>query len=100
ALAQEDPGLPLPRPRPSSAPPPSVVTTDFDVNRDALAFGNPGDSASPEGNCLGMSLVAIDRFERRRAAEAAGQPTAPARTPSRQLDDHPYLGDPSEQELT
>jgi len=47
---------------------PTEITSGFDTARDALPVVNNGDTAGPEGNCLGMSLVAIDDFRRRTRA--------------------------------
>lgn len=46
------------------------VETGFDPRRDGLHFANAGDYRSPDGNCLGMSLLAIDNFRQRRARGA------------------------------
>jgi hypothetical protein len=56
---------------------PATITTRFDVAKDGLPFINYGDFGGPGGNCLGMSLIAIDNFQRRLAAERAGKPDAP-----------------------
>jgi hypothetical protein len=80
ACAQE--GLPLPEVPASVAAsaPPSVVTTGFDPKKDGLPFPNMGDYASPNGNCIGTSIVAIDNFLTRKAREAQGiSDPAPAR---------------------
>lgn len=52
-------------PRRSRRPLPPVIATEFDPRRDGLPFGNNGDFASPDGNCWGMSLLAIDNYLRR-----------------------------------
>lgn len=85
ALAQDE-GLPLPvvthssRARPTapraSSNVPSTVTTGFDPRINGLPFGNPGDFAEPEGNCFGMSAVAVDNFLRRQAASTGSAPVA------------------------
>ncbi|MBX3468503.1 MAG: hypothetical protein KF878_16645 [Planctomycetes bacterium] len=62
--------------RPVVAP----VRTEFDPRLDGMPFENMGDYASPEGNCFGMSLLAIDNYRRRLRARANGQPD-PAPTP-------------------
>lgn len=41
-------------------PLPRVIATELDPRRDGLPSGNDGDFASPDGNCWGMSLMAID----------------------------------------
>jgi hypothetical protein len=81
ASGQDGEGLPLPAATPKSPTAlPATVTTKFDPRIDGLPFVNLGDFASPEGNCIGMSLLAIDAFNRRQTAAAAGQP-APAAPP-------------------
>lgn len=47
---------------------PGSVETGFDPTVDALPFFNAGNYAS-HGDCIGMSIVAIDRFNRRKAGE-------------------------------
>jgi hypothetical protein len=61
---------------------PATISTRFDPARDGLPFGNAGDLASPDGNCFGMSLVAIDNYVRRTTnpparARAPRQPAPP-----------------------
>lgn len=56
------------------APQVGPVQTRFDPRLDGMPFQNVGDFASPEGNCFGMSLLAIDNFQRRMRGRAAGQP--------------------------
>jgi hypothetical protein len=58
-------------------PRPLAVSTGFDVARDGLPFANNGDFASPNGNCWGMSLLAIDNFLRRPRERAAVTPPPP-----------------------
>ena len=48
--------------------PPTTVHTDFDPKVDGLPFENSGDFESPDGNCFGMSCLAIEHFLERRAA--------------------------------
>lgn len=50
------------------------LQTRFDPRLDGMPFTNVGDYASPQGNCFGMSLLAIDNFQRRMRGQAAGQP--------------------------
>jgi hypothetical protein len=61
-------------------PPTSVQTVPpFDPTVDGLPFENSGDFESPDGNCFGMSLVAIHKFLARKAhAHEAGHASAPA----------------------
>ncbi len=90
--AQEDPGLPTtglppaPRRAASTRGLASTIETGFDVKKDGLPFGNPGDFGSLIGNCLGMSLIAIDNHERRKTAEASGHATSFASDSSRTLE--------------
>lgn len=53
---------------------PAPVRTGFDPRLDGMPFENLGDYASPDGNCFGMSLLAVDNYIRRRAAREAGHP--------------------------
>ena len=72
--------LPLPAaPKAKTAAFPTTVTTRFDPRLHGLPFPNLGDYAS-EGNCIGMSLLAVDSYKRRIAAEQAGAPPATAPT--------------------
>jgi len=48
--------------------------TAFDPRLDGMPFENLGDYASPDGNCFGMSLLAVDNFLRRMKARAEGRP--------------------------
>lgn len=57
------------------------VVTGFDPKVDGLPFENLGDYASPDGNCWGMSMLAIDAFLRRRAGEAPAPSGPIARAP-------------------
>lgn len=79
-----DPGLPPPTTTTTSASAPALpdVGTDFDPLVDGFRFVNTGDYATTKGNCLGMTLVAIDSY-RRRSGFPAGQqpPPRPARDP-------------------
>lgn len=50
------------------------VRTGFDPRLDGMPFENLGDYASPEGNCFGMSLLAVDNYLRRMKARAEGRP--------------------------
>ena len=54
------------------------VGTSFDPLLDGMPFGNFGDATSPEGNCFGMSLLAIDNYLLRMERRAAGLPDPPA----------------------
>ncbi len=70
-------------PPPSARSLPATISTRFDPARDGLPFGNAGDTAS-NGNCWGMSLLAIDNYVQRTTnpparARAPRQP-APATT--------------------
>ena len=65
------------------------VRTDFDVRLDGLPFDNMGDFASPEGNCLGMSLLAIDNYLARKERRAAGIPDPPPLPLARRTQDGP-----------
>jgi hypothetical protein len=62
--------------------PPTTVHTvpPFDPMTDGLTFENSGDFESPDGNCFGMSLVAIHNFLVRKAGGHAAA-TAPAHAP-------------------
>jgi hypothetical protein len=53
--------------------PVAPVRTSFDPRLDGMPFENTGDYAS-DGNCFGMSLLAVDNYLRRMRARAAGQP--------------------------
>jgi hypothetical protein len=55
------------------------VETGFDVRRDGLPFANLGDFRSPDGNCLGMALLAIDNFRRRTAGAGPAENEPQAR---------------------
>ncbi len=57
-LADED--LPLPEGKL-----PASILTDFDVMRDGLSFGNNGHYTEPDGDCFGMSLLAIRLYVQR-----------------------------------
>lgn len=50
------------------------VGTSFDAALDGMPFDNFGDATSPDGNCFGMSLLAIDNYRQRMARRAAGEP--------------------------
>lgn len=76
ARAQDPDGLPLPATKkPVRASLPATIDTGFDPAQDGASFVNIGTYAS-QGDCLGMSLTAIDRFLRRRSGE-----TLPAQEP-------------------
>lgn len=48
------------------------VRTGFDPAVDGLPFTNNGDMNSPDGNCWGMSLMAIDNYLQRQRSGAPG----------------------------
>lgn len=77
AFSQDD-GLPPPSiVHAREAGVPTNVTTKFDVQKDGLPFVNFGDIGGQGGNCLGMSLIAIDNFHNRMAGDRRSNPTAP-----------------------
>lgn len=53
--------------------PVAPVRTAFDPRLDGMPFENAGDYAS-DGNCFGMSLLAVDNYLRRMRDRAAGKP--------------------------
>lgn len=58
--------------------PPTTIRTGFDPKIDGLSFENSGDLENPDGNCFGMSLLAIQRFfDRRARGGAAEEPAEP-----------------------
>ncbi|MBX3469811.1 MAG: hypothetical protein KF878_23295 [Planctomycetes bacterium] len=59
-------------------------STGFDPRADGIPFENRGGYTSPDGNCFGMSLLAIDNFLRRRA----GAPRLPGRINQVPVDGH------------
>jgi hypothetical protein len=94
ARAQDPDGLPPPA-KTSAAALPATIETGFDPAKDGAPFNNIGSYAS-QGDCVGMSLVAIDHFRRRKAGE-----TMPAQDPP---DDSntvkaALVGDPVEHEV-
>jgi hypothetical protein len=58
--------------------PPTTVRTGFDPQVDGLSFENSGDFESPDGNCFGMSCLAIAHFLQRRSAGTTAPAPAPA----------------------
>lgn len=64
------------------------VATSFDPRLDGMPFENLGDYAS-DGNCFGMSLLAVDNYVRRMRARAEGRPDpAPLPITRRAQDGH------------
>jgi hypothetical protein len=58
--ASPDDGLPLPAAS-------HGIVTGFDPKEDGLPFPNVGSYASPNGDCFGFSLVAVQRFQARKS---------------------------------
>lgn len=54
--------------------PVAPVRTSFDPSIDGMPFVNLGDYSAPNGNCFGMSLLAVDNFLRRMKGRAEGRP--------------------------
>ena len=57
----------LSQPTDATSTVPGTVSTTFDPQQDGLSFVNNGDYGGPGGNCLGMSLIAIDNWQRRQS---------------------------------
>jgi len=94
-MAQDGDGLPLPstkHTKTATAAPKSItnVTTDFDPKKDAPLFANNGDYKNGEGDCFGMSLVAIHDFIERKNGGAG--------RPEDKVSEHPAAGDLEQKE--